>query len=306
LLSVQNSGKVAPCHFATSIALCVVRHWQRLYQAAVEEHLRDRELNDAIYTSLTDRQAPPSKPAIVVAVEPGWRMNEAFLGFAERVWGVAIMHTLQREKIPFRMQDIRTLLTAGFPSPKDAPVVVLPVRRVSSLGWMKAADLGRRVQAYLAAGGRVLWIGGAPSKDALPEISAAMQIPPASDGKWPQPLADFVRDRVEWLGATPCSTTFVRSPATNAGWQVPVCPYVFSASAGLRSLLQLHLPDGQSMTVGAAWPAANPRVIFLPTYALFPFSLSPDDTVRSVTEPELDATGRRLLLDSLTLLKSGE
>jgi hypothetical protein len=276
---------------------------QRLYEAAVDEHLRTRKLDDAIYASLRDRQAPPGKPAVAVVVEPDWRMNEAFLGFAERVWGAAIMHTLQREKLPFRMLDIRTLLTAGFPSPKDAPVVVLAAHQVTGMRWMKAADLGRRAQSYLAAGGRMLWIGGAPPKDALPEISAAMQIPPASDGKWPQPLAEFLRDRVEWFGATPCSTTFVRSPATKAGWQVPTCPYVLSASAGLKPLLQLHLPDGQSFNVGAAWPAANPQAIFLPTYALFPFLLSPDDTVRSVAEPELDATGRRLLLDSLALLK---
>ena len=301
---ILRDVEVATRFAASGAPLEFDEEMQRLYETAVNEHLHDRKLDDAIDASLLDEQATPGAPAVIVAAEPVWRMNDSFLGFAERVWGAAIMHTLHAEKIPFRMQDIRALLLSGFPSPKEAPIVVLPVRKISNMGWMKGADLSRGLQSYVAAGGRVLWIGGAPPpQEAFPEIFAAMQIPSGSEKGWPRPIPEFLQSRVEWSGVGRNSWGFVRSPITKAGWQIPTCPWVFSPHADLKPLLQLRLPGGQLEDIGAAWPAASPKAIFLPTYALFPFLLTKEDTVRSVETPVLDAAGRQLLLESLTLLR---
>ena len=95
-------------------------------------------------------------------------------------------------------------------------MLILPVKKVSDLGWMKAADLSRNLRRYLDDGGRVLWIGGTPPpREALPDIATATQLSPG-ETKWPLPLDELMTSKLHWLGKDPTQWNWVRSPQSHA------------------------------------------------------------------------------------------
>lgn len=280
----------------------------RKYDQAVEAHLRSSKLLDsALFQLPASRQAAEDLPAIGIVVEPTWEMNAAFLGFAQRIHAVEIANALFRGRRPFRLLDVRALLKEGVPNPSLLPVLILPVADPSSLGWMKTGDLARRLLAYSAAGGRILWVGDRPPlADVFPELVGAMR--PSSDKSWPLPVAEMQNARLELPRGA--SWALARPLETAAGWQRPKCPYVFDAEQmrahpDLTPVLNLAPEDGSPITVGVAWPGQQPRVVFLPTYALTPFLFSSQGELpASPAEISLDETGVALLNRALDLLQA--
>ena len=281
----------------------------KAYDQAVEKITRERPLSDdAMYQPILRPLKPNTAPAVGVVLEPTWRMNDGFIGFGERVLAASICRTLGESGRPYATVDVRDVLTRGLPSPQQMPVVVMAARVPRSYVWMKTDDLDKALQPYLDAGGKVVWIGGTqPPLDALKPLADAMQA--GEEKGWPLPIEELLQSQVQLVGAdAKASWSFVRSPQTPAGWQVPQSRYYFGDSDALKALVELRAGE-RALIVGAAWPRTDPRAVFLPTYALWPHLLTPDATIERVDEPRLDGAGAAILqqaLDALTKPISGE
>ena len=95
-------------------------------------------------------------------------MNDAMLGYEDRVLSAGICRSMSTAKRSYATLDVRTVLAQGLPSPQRMPVLILSATGLRNYAWLKVGDLNAKLQTYLDAGGRVLWIGGDAKPPARP------------------------------------------------------------------------------------------------------------------------------------------
>lgn len=246
---------------------------------------RARRLADEpLFAPLLRPLAGPVRVAVVL--EPTWRMEQAVLGFGDRVLAAALCRTLAAAGTAYATIDVRDLLTAGAPDPAQAPLLAVSASGISSVGWMRKQELLRAVAAYRAAGGRVLWIGGRADPPA--ELG-----PCAAGATRAETRAALPVDNDSMVGTTLAladghSWTCRRRPLAKEGWQKAACPWWFTGT-GAEALLTLDA-GGERRTVGTV--AAG--TAWLPAWALAPGIFTADAAIDTI-EPRLDEAGAAIL-----------
>ena len=277
---------------------------QALFQQQVLAWVRERKLeDDSLFAPLLRATPAAGVRAIGVVLEPTWRMNDALLGFSSRLLAASITRTLQQTGHPYVTLDVRGMLANGFPAPAEVPVVLIVASSLGNYQGLKSTDLDDRLAAYLAHGGRVLWIGGTtkPPVKALGVVAQAMRKGAAQ--ALPVVDEEFVRGHVRLtIGGGDATWKVAHLPKTPAGWQQPLCPWLFDVAAGsnLEPLLKL---EGSATACVVGVLTQDRKRAFLPVYAVTPHLLEGSECVASAAEPALDAAGCKMLFTALEYLK---
>jgi hypothetical protein len=274
-----------------------------------DRFMRERSLSDdALFAPILRPLPPGNRPATApappltgVVLEPTWRMNDAFLGYGDRILAASVCRSLAAVGRPYATLDVRDVLAHGFPPPERLPAVVLSATALRNYGWMHVADLDRAVTAYLNAGGHLVWIGGeARPVDGLTAVGHAMGRTP----KQALPAQELLHgdaalhDARLVLVDPPNAWNFERPPALNVGWTQPLCPWRFEhLGPDLEPALRLQGPQ-LDMTVGVYWRASTHGPLqgaYLPIYSLAPHLFVPSDRWPEPAMPQLDAPPLRIL-----------
>lgn len=263
-----------------------------------------RLADDALFAPLLHPIEGATVPVTGIVFEPCWAMNGAMLGFSSRVQSAAIARNWQQEGTPYATLDLREALSEGFPSPETMPRLVIVASSFNSYHSLDAQALDRHLQAYLDAGGRVLWITGTgqPPSGAFASFRKAMHRDDPKS-KLPVPDGDFLGARIRLVDHDAERHVIAHPATTRAGWQQPFAPWTFSVEerADLRALAILET-DTASLIVGAI--DAEARRAMLPIYAVTPFLLAGEDPIESPHEPTLDAASAMILDSALNALPS--
>jgi hypothetical protein len=271
---------------------------------AIGRLMRERALaEDALFSPILRELGSSDEGVIGVVLEPTWDMNDAMLGFSSRVQSAAIVRTLRKQSRPHATLDVRNLLTGGFPSPGQVPLLIVVATSFHSYHWMKTDVFDTGLDSYRREGGKVLWIGGTgtlPTKALAPVSASWKRIEKTS---LPLPEKSFVGARLSANLPGAPSWTIVNTPETPAGWQRPNCPWWFENPPGssLEPILSLDTGDS-SLVVGVI--SSDRQLAFLPVYSVTPHLLDRETPVTSPFEPELDAPATTLLIGVIDRLLS--
>ena len=266
------------------------------------QFLHERKLDDdALFTPILQPLPKEGAPVVGVVLEPTWRMNDAMLGYGDRVWSASICRSLGAAKRDYATLDIRSALANGFPPPSRVPVLILSATALRNYSWMHIADLDRQLKAYLDSGGRVLWIGGdAKPPGSLATIANAMT--KTEKQLLPVPDDQILKMHLVLLGDTTGLLSiesqwgFVRSPSLKVGWSQPLCPWSFTdpSPADFDPLLELT-DDTHKIVVGVLWKNHDSKQFkgaYLPVYAIAPHLLTESQLLVPPPNPRHGSAGR--------------
>ena len=131
----------------------------------VQAYLKTKPLeHDTIYAGTLENR--PSGAFVGVLVEPSTFMGESRFGYCGGVVQGQIMRTCRDAGVSYRALDVRRIGEEGLPGVDAMPVLVV------TSGSFNSPDAPLR--KYVAAGGRLLWIGGW-DKGLLGKLSAAIK-----------------------------------------------------------------------------------------------------------------------------------
>lgn len=272
-------------------------------QEAVATLLRDRSLaEDALYAPiLRELPAKPEPGVVGVVLEPTWDMNDAMLGFSSRVQSTATVRTLAQLGRPHATLDVRRLITDGFPAPDRVPLLIIVATSFRNYHWLSAETFDAGLAGYVADGGRVLWVAGTgvlPKSTFRPFAAALTRTEKAT---LPVPTERFLKATLRTHLPGESEWAMANSPDTPAGWQKPLCPWVFKPTNDAPLVPLITLDTGsETHLVGAMTP--DRRLAILPIYAVTPFLLRGDDRCPSPAEPALDGPAAAILTGAIDRL----
>lgn len=284
-----------------------------------QRKLADDALFDPILHPLTDAPAsaeasnPTSRPTTVgVVLEPTWRMNDAMLGYGDRVIDACVCRAMQEEGRSYVTLDVRDVLEKGFPSPARVPTLLISATGLRDYGYMHVADLDRQLRAYLAAGGRLIWIGGnvKPPEALSPLVEAMSQTAgqPIPGQELLHPDAAAHNTKLILLGGSDESWNFYRPLLLKVGWSQPLDPWRFDKSTEtIQPFLQIQEGSSPPSAVGVYWnggPDKQKQGAYLPIYSLAPHLLVESPVVADPSVPRLDEPSIRILDAVLNQLNS--
>jgi hypothetical protein len=273
-------------------------------RADIDQYLARKPLeHDAVYAgTLAGR---PSRRFAGVLVEPSTFMGRARFGYCGAVLLGQIMRTLREAGEPYAAIDIRAVEKEGLPPASQMPVLI-----VVSGGFYASKE---PLANYVAAGGRLLWIGGCDqglfgklSKSLQPADPSLLPVSNKYEDANREVVARvsirFLNEFEKPLGKAP--RAFVNNPNT-FGWTTPRCGLkVAPGDADIKALAAVS--DGaDSMIIAAALKEKGlVRHIFLPQYLLLPYTLTSDPPM-DCSKPSLDSVGRKIILGSVKMLSPG-
>jgi hypothetical protein len=285
-----------------------------------QRNIADDALFDPILRPLADAgpaadaPKPTSRPNTVgVVLEPTWRMNDAMLGYGDRVIDACICRAMQDEGHSYVTLDVRDILDKGFPSPARVPTIVISATALRDYGWMHVADLNRQLHAYLQDGGHLLWIGGntKPPEALSPLVDAMAQTagqPIPGQELLHQDPAVHDTKLILLSGAADPSWTFYRPLLLKVGWSQPLDPWRFDKSSDvLQPFLQIQEGSNPPSVVGVYWNGAAGKQIqgaYLPIYSVAPHLLVESAVVADPSVPRLDEPSIQILDTVLNQLSS--
>ncbi len=279
------------------------------YRAAVADWVASRALADeALFAPILHPADAGTRGAVGVVIEPTWRMNEAALGFHQRVLAVAACRTLADAGRPYATLDVRDPQRTA-PDPRQTPVVLFIANRLRSYAGIDGKQIEASLVAYRASGGRLVWIG----ENAPPTIFPELGGPPAGQlpEQWPSEPAGVAACKLLLAGPAHRSWPLLRSPQTPAGWHRPACPQVLAAdpARGTKPLLEFAA-DGRQATVGVVCVGRAPTgerrlgtAAVLPTVAIHPYLFDNPSADEPLADVRLDTVGRGVLMETLDRLE---
>ncbi|HRR33847.1 MAG TPA: hypothetical protein P5026_07110 [Kiritimatiellia bacterium] len=247
---------------------------QRYREACAAFTVSRRLHDDSLTKGLTDPQYP-ERPFIGVVVEPTWRMDEGMFGFNDRVLAAQAVHHLRRQFKNAALIDVRTVMAEGLDVTRTPQVMVFAQRTVAYF-TLKPAVLTDRLVAYRKAGGKIIWVGGAPPDRRLCDFPAGVMQrydPGRLWYSWTRlPVATNAYATLSLQAGAWPRRRLVRDPCFEAGWHIPSNTTLFMSDATTWVTPLVTLFDRETPhVVGAAWPKDAPTVAYLPTYAVYPF-----------------------------------
>lgn len=260
--------------------------------------------------SLTQGLTEPlrsAEPLLAVLAEPTWRMNDGMLGFNDRVLAAQAAASLQKKGVNAALMDVRAFMAHGL-SVATTPVVLVFAQRTNAYYALQPKALVAQLVAYRKAGGKIVWVGGAPPDAALcdfpKEAARRSAVGAGYSYSWTRlPVGTNAYATLTLKVGDGPNRKLAHTPCFQAGWQLPSNVTFFTPEAGdaLRPLVVLC--DGASpMLVGGAWPKAAPQVAYLPTYAVYPYLWTQEAPQLVPFELGLDTQGMDALGSALTAL----
>jgi hypothetical protein len=273
----------------------------RQARANVQGYLDGKPLeHDTVYAGTLDSR--PRRPFAGVVVEPSTFMGEARFGYCGAVLLGQVMRTFREAGVPYAALDIRKVLAQGLPSAARMPVLVI----VSGGFNCPGEPLAR----YVAAGGRLLWIGGC-DKGLLGALSQSLvpadpRLLPVSNRYEDANREVMARVSVRFLNEFgqslgPAPLRFVNNPNT-FGWTTPRCGLQVGSRAAEVEALAAVTDGTRSMDVAAALKEkGKARHVFVPQYLLLPYALARGPAM-DFSQPVLDGVGKKIVLAAVEML----
>ncbi len=265
--------------------------------------------DDSLTLGLT---SPPraGEPAVAVLCEPTWRMNDGMLGFNDRVLAAQATASLRREGVNAVLSDVRRFMAVGASVPQT-PAVLVFAQKTATYYSLQPKALTERLVSYRKAGGKIIWIGGAPPDRALCDVPQA-SVCRADVGKgyeysWTRlPVGTNAYATLTLKVGEDASHKLARDPSFRAGWQIPSNTTFFKPEAEqVMYPLAYACDSGQPLLVGGAWPKAAAEVAYLPSYALYPYLWTDEEPPLVPFELGLDSQGVETLRTAFAALGCG-
>jgi len=243
-------------------------------------------------------------PCVGVIVEPSVSMDEAALSFSSKYIAASIMRTLAKEGRPCSMVDLRSISRGEVPSPGKIPVLAF-----CSGPLNLRPEALKALNGYVAAGGRLLCVGG-EHKGLLGPVSASLSPMPTEflpvSYKYgckseSLPRTAVLLKGIALSGASSSELRFIRDPNTKIGWQQPKCRYMSSSRDGsIETLASLRVDEREfDVAVIERRPDGSYGSAFIPEYLVAPFLLSEKAELARPEEPELDPVAKGIVLKTL-------
>ena len=243
---------------------------------------------ESVWAGLADARLDPPAPKGVVGVvcEPYGVRGDSYMTYAGKVIAAAAARTLRDNGYAIKALSFWQVDKKMLPSPAAMPILLL-VRG----SWSLPEGVVRAVRAYLAAGGRLVLVGGSDPEN-LTGFSGAfvkrgdMEVP--ASGRWAGANAgDWRKMSVYFDGKVYPQ----RQDANVDGYCKPRCLLSIDAKApGVE-------PFAEFSAGGARFAVAARKgnVAWVPQYLLMPF-LYTDETTADWAAQRLDVFGTRVLL----------
>ena len=195
--------------------------------------------------------------------------------------------------------DIRDILAKGVPS--SVKTVVAPCSGIGDHFGFSAQALVSALKQFVAAGGRLVWVGGRPRppKELFPETAAFTENPVR--GRYGSIRCPVAADEmpggtlVTPEGRFPC----VRTPKGSGGWYWDQLGLDFLPSdplpEGCSEIVRFEAKDGRSIVVGYA----RGRCAFIPAFSVFPYLFTETRPSARPLVLELDAAGEAVMESAL-------
>jgi hypothetical protein len=277
------------------------------YRAAFETFTATRPFDEDSLTKGLTAPISPDKPCMAVLAEPAWRMNDGMFGFNDRVLAAQAVTSLRRRGTNAALADVRAFMACHFPVDK-VPIVLVFAQKVSAYYTLQPKALTEQLVAYRKAGGKIVWVGGAPPDAALcdfpKEGACRADVGRGYAYSWTRlPVGTNAYPALTLTVGDGPARKLAHTPNFQAGWQIPSNVTFFSQAAGEWMLPLATVSDGASaLPVGGAWPKRAPTVAYLPTYALYPYLWTGEAPPLVPFELELDSLGRQALDAALSML----
>jgi len=251
----------------------------------------------------------PGRNRIRVLNDPTANHADGILSPTARILGPQTVCSL-RHLFPFAnasLIDLREVAQKGL-EPKNVDLLVVPGSSFKPYLGFDHKKLLRQIAAFAEKGGRVLWINGALPSGVCDAVEKAMYKPYREKGGYCNPpywvpMRELVGSTFAWTSDSPVAYTCVRRPTGMAGWFWEGSTWAFDPKklpADSVPLLEFRSPN-YTGTVGVAWPKADPRFIYLPYAALFPYTLTHEKPSVTDYELRLDSAGEAFLSRAVRL-----
>ena len=246
---------------------------------------------ESVWAGLADARLDPPAPKGVVGVvcEPYGVRGDSYMTYAGKVIAAAAARTLRDSGYAIKALSFWQVDKEKLPSSDTMPVLLL-VRG----SWHLPDGVVKAVRAYLAAGGRLVLVGGSDPEN-LTGFSGSFvkrgdkEVP--ASGKWAGANAgDWRKMSVYFDGKVYPQ----RQEANVDGYCKPRCFVSIDANApGVEPFAEFRAGDLRFVVA-----ARKGNVAWVPQYLLMPF-LYTDETTADWAAQRLDAFGARVLLDAV-------
>jgi len=249
--------------------------------------------------------AEPGRPSRVrVLYDATAHMASSVLSPINRPLGCQIVGSLKRIRpdLNASLMNVRDFAAEGL-DPRAAPVVVM-FRGVVGYRRFDVKAFHARMKAFLAAGGKVVWISGdAPADVFGGAVSKAQSSGGRRDGycKPAYPVSSLdvlLKSAFAWTGPGERKVwNWRRRPTGTAGWFWEGSPFVFDAAKlppEAEPVAEIRSPEGVFTMA-----LRTPRAVYLPVCALFPYCLTEERPQLVPFRLALDSAGETVLLNVL-------
>ena len=244
---------------------------------------------ESVWAGLADARLDPLVPKGVVGVvcEPYGVRGDSYMTYAGKVIVAAAARTLRDSGYAIKALSFWQVDKEKLPSPDAMPVLLF-----ARGSWHLPDGVVKAVRAYLAAGGRLVLVGGSDPENltGFSFVKRGDKEVPAS-GKWAGANAgDWRKMSVLFDGKVYPQ----RQDANVDGYCKPRCLVSIDANApGVEPFAEFSAGDLRFVVA-----ARKGNVAWVPQYLLMPF-LYTDETTADWAAQRLDAFGARVLLEAV-------
>ena len=264
------------------------------------QYIKDRDArDDNVYDGLWDNK---KYPAIAFIAESAYEMAEGMHGFGARFATAIIARGLKNfgENVQlFSFPDFEKKI----PDVKKYPILVVHSKAGVS------ARIRKNVEKYVENGGKVIYIGGAVSKEKIVAMNSkkrADEETPVST-KWAKQNQDIIGQmKIEFapvFAKVKAGKFGFKDNPNQIGWNKPIANEEIILDDTTEPLAYLHLPNGEKYCVSAVkLEGGKPRHIYLPAYLFLPFMFSDENEMADWSKATTDSFGTSLIAESVKLL----
>jgi len=224
-----------------------------------------------------------------------------------RPFGCQIVGSLKtkRPELNASIMDARVFAKSGL-DPAVTPVIVV-FKGFTNYRGFDVQGFERNLRAYAHAGGKVIWINGAPPAYLIgKEVAAAVKDPNRGycnycNPQYPVPLDELMQSSLAWVGpGEKREWKYVNRPVHVHGWNWIGSPqYLDTAKlpASAVPLTELRAP-GKTFVTGVA----NGSCAYLPLNAIFSYCLTDERPCLDPFLLQLDSAGEAMVFATIDLL----
>lgn len=219
---------------------------------------------------------------------------------------------------------------------KQTRLIIVPATRLNSYHQYSSKKLVQQLIDFQKQGGKILWIGSLPPRALSGIEEKYFERNPEKEGYckpvFPVSLDDYRNSRLAMVGtcadcgtvpdgeaplngkadstasiaapiAASISWPVLKKPLGQAGWIWFGGPYSLAESYDpeIDPFLELQSPD-KNRVVGLAYPKSAPRLVWIPSYALFPYVYTNERPQLNPLKLKLDRVGEFVLKQSVRKL----